>query len=280
MKEVTIENITDVVVASMSADMQPRQREIMTGLIRHLHDFAREVNLTHDEWLIGIDALTRAANMTDHKRNEFILISDVLGIESLVDAISHGGGDDVTESAVLGPFFRENAPKKKRGESISMRGEADGPSVLLHGKVTGADGKPVVGAVINVWETGPEGMYEQQDPDQPDMNLRGQFQTAEDGTYQIRAVRPVSYPIPYDGPAGDILQMMGRHPNRPAHIHMIIEAPGYQRLVSQLYDKTDPYIDSDSVYSVKGSLLLDFEKAPAEAETEFIGEHDVVLKSA
>jgi len=148
----------------------------------------------------------------------------------------------------------------------------------MRGRVTDVHGAPVANAELDVWETGPEGLYEQQDPNQPDMNLRGRFRTDADGTYEFRAVRPVSYPIPYDGPTGDILQAMGRHPYRPSHIHMIVRAEGMKTLISQIYDRNDEYIESDSVYSVKGSLLVDFEPAPAEHDVDFLVTHDVILK--
>lgn len=275
-----IETISDTVIASMSAKMDPRAREVLTSLVRHLHDFAREVKLTYPEWLTGIDYLTRAGQMTDEKRNEFILLCDVLGIEALVDAITHDAIGNETESAVLGPFYREGAPVLERGATISKRGELDGPSVLLRGRITDAANKPLANALIEVWECAPNGLYEQQDPEQPDMNLRGQFRTAADGSYEIRCVRPVSYPVPYDGPAGDILQVMGRHPYRPSHVHMMIAAPGFKTLISQLYDKEDKYLDSDSVYSVKGTLLMDFKPAPKELGTQFVVDHNVVMKRA
>lgn len=281
MKTVTIENITEIAIEAMSSEMEPRIKEILTSLITHLHDFARDVNLTHEEWLKGMEIMAHAGRMTDGKRNEFILLSDIIGLESLVDAISHNQQGEETESAVLGPFFREGAPVYPAGASISQRGEADGPGVLLTGYVKDLQGNAVTNAVIDVWETGPEGLYEQQDPNQPEFNLRGRFKTDENGYYKIKAVKPVSYPIPYDGPSGDLLQAMGRHPYRPAHIHMILQAQGYQTLVSQLYDKNDEYIDSDSVFAVKGSLLIDFKPAPAEMETvEYVVEHDVILKKA
>lgn len=280
MSAVTVENITEVFEQSISDTLTGRRREVLISLVRHLHDFCREVNLTHEEWLVGIDFLTRAGQMTDEKRNEFILVCDVLGIESLVDAISHEGGEDITESSVLGPFYRPNAAKLGYDDTISKRGDADGESVRLVGRVTDPNGNPIAGATLDVWETGPDGLYEQQDAAQPDMNLRGVFQSREDGTYSMRAVRPVSYPIPYDGPAGDILQLMGRHPYRPAHIHMIVRAEGFQTLVSQIYDRTDEYIGTDSVYAVKGSLTVDFEEAPAGSDVRWIVHHDVVLNRA
>lgn len=279
MQPVTIDNITDIVVSSMSKDTDPRLREVLTSLIRHMHDFAREVSLTHEEWLRGIEFLSHAGKMTDGKRNEFILLSDIVGLESLVDAISHDARGEETESAVLGPFFREGAPMLPMGASISQRGEADGPSALLRGRILDSDGNPVAGALINVWETGPDGLYEQQDPNQPEMNLRGRFRTGPDGEYRIQAVRPVSYPIPYDGPSGDLLQWTGRHPYRPAHIHMVVEASGYRKLVSQIYDRTDQYLDSDSVFAVKGSLIIDFKSAGEDLGVDFVVDHDVTLKT-
>ncbi|MEM9133232.1 MAG: dioxygenase [Actinomycetota bacterium] len=278
MAQITIENITDVFEKSIEADMDPRLRELLTGLVRHLHDFARETRLTHDEWFAAMMFLTRAGAMTDDKRNEFVLIADVLGIESLVDAITHDAQGDETESAVLGPFYREGAPVKGFDDTISMRGALDGETARIRGRVVDRNGEPIAGATLDVWETARNGMYEQQDPDQPDMNLRGLFETAADGTYSIRCVRPVSYPIPFDGPAGEVLAAMGRHPNRPGHIHMIVRKDGYQSLVSQLYDRSDPYLSSDAVYAVKGSLVVDFEAGGD--GVEYTVTHNVVLKSS
>lgn len=280
MKTVTIENITDIVINAMAEETNPRAKEVLASFIRHMHDFVRETRLTHEEWLIGIGYMTKAAELTDDKRNEFILLSDIFGLETLVDAISHDAEENETESAVLGPFFREGSPILPAGATISMRGDTDGPSALVEGQISNTLGEPVSGAIIHVWETGPEGLYEQQDPNQPDMNLRGRFKTDENGRYAFRGVRPVSYPIPYDGPTGDLLQVMGRHPYRPAHIHMVVEAPGYRKLISQLYDSTDEYLESDSVFSVKGSLIIEFNSAPAGSDVEFIVNHDVVLKAA
>jgi len=281
MAQVNIDTITDVFMASISEHTPARARELLSSLVRHLHDFAREVSLTHEEWFQGIQVLTRCGEMTDDKRNEFILLSDALGIESLVDAISHGHCENnETESAVLGPFYREGAPLLESGASIAQRGEADGSSMFLHGVVRDAQGNPVANAELDVWETSKNGLYEQQDDAQPDMNLRGRFRTAADGSYAIRGVRPVSYPIPYDGPTGDLLQLMGRHPYRPGHIHMIVRAERMKTLISQIYDAEDEYIDSDSVYSVKGSLIVNFEKAAEEMDVDYVVEHNVVLKTA
>ena len=288
MKTVTIENITEIVIDSLSSTTPPRLHRILSALIRHLHDFVRDVELSHDEWLQAMEFFRRAGDISDDRRNEFILLSDVVGLESLVDAISHQARERATESTVLGPFFRAGAPVMASGASIARRGKEDGPPVLLYGRVTDTAGVPIAGAWIDVWQTGPEGLYEQQDPKQPDMNLRGRFVTDEDGRYRIRTARPVSYPIPYDGPSGDLLQLTGRHPYRPAHIHMVLEALGYHTLVSQIYDSTDTYLHSDSVFAVKGSLIVDF--IPARnvldglgvdtTDVDFIVEHDIRLRSA
>jgi catechol 1,2-dioxygenase len=167
----------------------------------------------------------------------------------------------------------------QKGASI-VQGGPPGETVLVQGRITGADGKPIEGANLNVWETAPNGLYEQQDPDQPEFNLRGQFRTEKDGTYAFRALRPVAYPIPFDGPAGDLLTMMDRHPYRPSHFHFRVRAPGYQELVTQVFDREDKYLDSDSVFAVKDSLVIDFKPAPAGADTKYVVDYDICLTPA
>lgn len=271
--------ITDAAVAAISPDIDARARVVMSSLIRHLHDFARDVNLTTEEWLAGCDLLKRAGDMSDARRNELILVSDVLGLESLVDALTNTADEGVTESAVLGPFFRENAPVLANGASI-VQGGVPGETVFVEGTVTGADGKPLAGAEIDVWETAPNGLYEQQDPDQPEMNLRGKFTSDANGYYAFVAVRPVSYPIPFDGPAGELLKLMGRHPYRPAHIHYIVKAPGHRTLVTQIFDRTDKYNADDAVFAVKDSLMVDFKPAGAGAKTDYVVRYDIGLAAA
>jgi catechol 1,2-dioxygenase len=268
--------ITDAAIAAVAADAPPRVREVMTSLITHLHDFAREVNLTTEEWLAACHFLKRAGDMTDPRRNELILVSDVLGLESLVDALTNKAEGAQTESAVLGPFYRENAPVLPNGSSIVQGGVA-GETVRVEGRVTGPDGKPIAGAEVDVWETSPNGLYEQQDPEQPDMNLRGLFRTDAEGRYAFQCLKPVSYPIPFDGPAGDLLQLMGRHPYRPAHIHYIVRAPGCRTLVTQIFDRPDRYIADDAVFAVKDSLLVDFKPAPAGSNVDFLVTYDIQL---
>ena len=279
MRDLSIESFTDNVINSMGPKTPARVREVMTSLIRHLHDFAREVNLTTEEWLLGVEVLNRTGRMSDDKRNEMILMSDVVGLESLVDALDHRSQGKETESAVLGPFYRENAPKLPMGATV-VQGGKPGESVLVQGRVMSGDGAPVAGAIVDVWETAPNGLYEQQDPDQPDMNLRGRFETAADGSYAFRCVRPVSYPVPFDGPAGELLRLMDRHAFRPAHLHMIVSAPGYETLVTQIFDRTDKYLDSDAVFAVKDSLVVDFKPASEGTGAQYVVDHDIRLKAA
>jgi catechol 1,2-dioxygenase len=288
MAELSMDKFTDTVVNAMGPKASPRTREVMTALIRHMHDFAREVKLTTPEYLAACDFVVRIGQISDDTRNEAILASDVFGLESLVDFLDQGAAidgatptataeaSDVTSSAILGPFWRESAPLLPNGASIVQGGPA-GDTVLVQGRVTGADGQPVEGAIVNVWETAPNGLYEQQDPDQPEFNLRGQFRTGKDGRYAFRALRPVAYPIPYDGPAGDLLQMMDRHPFRPSHFHFRVRAPGYQELVTQVFDREDKYLESDSVFAVKDSLVIDFKPSPGGTDTKYVVDYDIRL---
>ena len=226
MAELSIDKFTDSVINAMGPKTSPRVREVMTALIRHMHDFAREVKLTTPEYLAACDFVVRIGKISNDKRNEAILASDIFGLESLVDFLDQGAAPDATpastseatSSAILGPFWREQAPELQNGASI-VQGGPPGETVFVQGRVFDANGQPLEGAIVNVWETAPNGLYEQQDPDQPDYNLRGQFRTDKDGRYAFRGYRPVAYPIPFDGPAGDLLQMMDRHPYRPSHFH-------------------------------------------------------------
>ncbi len=248
--------ITANVLKSLEGASNPRLKQVMTSLINHLHAFVREVELTEEEWLQGIQFLTRTGQMCDDRRQEFILLSDTLGVSMLVDAINHRTSGGATASTVLGPFYREGAEELPYGASISKdsRGE---PAVLI-GHVLDTNGAPIPGAMLDVWETNENGLYEQQDPDQPDMNLRGRFRTDAEGRYKIVAIKPVSYPIPDDGPVGQMLRALGRHPYRPAHIHFIVSAPGYRSVTTHLFVEGDPYLDSDAVFGTKESLVVKF----------------------
>ncbi|KAI5780858.1 putative dioxygenase [Geopyxis carbonaria] len=261
---------TNAVLGSMGPETPERARVVLTSLIRHLHAFAREVELTTPEWMLGVTTMNRGGQMTNEQRNEGILITDVLGLESLVDQITqetmlHSGASDITLSAILGPFYRENAPKYENGTDIVLKHMEGEDTAFIQGQVLDANtGLPLVGAEVDVWHTAPNGLYEQQDPDQPDWNLRGVFTTDSEGRYSMYALRPTSYPIPFDGPAGDILKLMGRHPMRPGHIHLIVRKEGYQPLTTQLYDRRDKYVTNDAVFAVKDSLIVDFVESKKE----------------
>lgn len=262
------QNFTDMVIGSMGPKTTPKMRRILGSLIQHIHDFTRENAITVDEWLAGVEFINRIGQMSDAKRDEGILVSDVLGLESLVDTISHDLADQEfhhTDTAIIGPFYRANSPKYPNGASIIQK-DVGGELAYVHGKVTDGQNRPLKGATLEVWHTAPNGLYEQQDPDQPEYNLRGTFTTDENGEYSFICLRPTSYPIPFDGPAGLLLQLMDRHPNRPSHIHWRVCCDGYRSLITQIYDSRDPYCKDDSVFAVKEDLIVTFTDASPEAQ--------------
>ena len=272
----TEENSVATVLARINDDeCTPRFREIMTSLITHLHAFVTEVELTQEEWETGIDFLTRAGQTCTEERQEFILVSDTLGVSMLVDAINNRRDSKATENTMLGPFHVAGAPELEMGAKISLDGV--GEPCRYTGKVTDLDGNPIAGARLDVWSDNADGFYDVQQPDiQPKWNNRGIFTTGEDGTYDFVGIRPVSYPVPVDGPAGEMLTGMGRHPNRPAHTHLIVTAPGFQKLVTHIFVGDDPYIDSDAVFGVKESLMAPFEETP-DGDTPWRCPFDIVL---
>ena len=246
--------LTDDVIGRMKG-ASPRLHEVMTLLIRHLHAFVRETALTQDEWRAGVDFLTRTGQMCSDNRQEFILLSDILGVSMLVDAIANHAEDGVSDSTVLGPFYAGPQRELDNGESILLR-EEDGEPLLMTGSVSDADGKPIAGAQVEVWQTATNQLYDVQDENQPHGHLRATFRTDERGRYEFRTILPVSYPIPDDGPAGQLLQALGRHPFRPAHVHFMISAPSYRQLVTHLFLAGDKYLESDAVFGVKPSLVV------------------------
>ncbi len=246
--------LTDDVIGRMKG-ASPRLHEVMTLLIRHLHAFVRETALTQDEWRAGVDFLTRTGQMCSDNRQEFILLSDILGVSMLVDAIANHAEDGVSDSTVLGPFYAGPQRELDNGESILLR-EEDGEPLLMTGRVSDADGKPIAGAQVEVWQTATNQLYDVQDENQPHGHLRATFRTDERGRYEFRTILPVSYPIPDDGPAGQLLQALGRHPFRPAHVHFMISAPSYRQLVTHLFLAGDKYLESDAVFGVKPSLVV------------------------
>jgi protocatechuate 3,4-dioxygenase beta subunit len=263
-----------------------RLREIMISVVTHLHAIVKEVEPTFEEWAFAIDFLTRTGQICDDKRQEFILLSDTLGVSMLVDAINHRRNSTATESTVLGPFHVDGAPHLQMGDSISRDGQ--GEPLYMSGRVLNESGAPIVGARLDVWQTSFDGFYDVQDDRQPEMNLRGQFVTGSDGRYFFRSVKPASYPIPSDGTVGTMLAALGRHPMRPAHVHFIVSAPGYQSVTTHVFVDGDPYLDSDAVFGVKESLIVPFVRHddPASAERLGLGnpfftaEYDFVLVQA
>jgi hydroxyquinol 1,2-dioxygenase len=266
MSNNTDEQITRNVLESMASTPNPRLKQVMTSLISHMHAFIREVDLTQEEWALGIQFLTRTGHMCDEKRQEFILLSDVTGVSMLVDAVNHRLAEGATESTVFGPFYREGAPELPLGATISQDGRGE-PAIVM-GRVLSTDGTPIAGALLDVWETDENGLYEQQDPEQPDMNLRGKFRTDSEGRYYFVGIKPVPYAIPNDGPVGQLLRAMGRHPFRPAHIHLLVSAPGFMPVTTHLFVKGDKYLDSDAVFGTKDSLVVDFVRHDSREEAE------------
>ena len=284
--ETAAERISDKVLRSLAGTPDPRLKAVMTALVTHLHAFVREVEPTEDEWWQAIQFLTQVGQTCDARRQEFVLLSDTLGVSMLVDAINHRAGDGATESTVLGPFYRPGAPELPYGASISKDGS--GEPVVLMGRVLSTSGVPIPGAVLDVWQTSERGLYEQQDPSQPEMNLRGVFRTDAEWRYKIVGIKPVSYPIPDDGPVGQMLRALGRHPYRPAHVHFIVSAPEHLSVTTHLFVKGDPYLDSDAVFGTKDSLVVECVRCDSATEAArhgvrapfYLVEHDFVLRPA
>lgn len=249
-------DITAAVIDSFEGCSDERLRQIMQSLVSHLHDFVTETDLGEEEWVTAIRFLTETGHITDDKRQEWILWSDTLGISMLVDAIRHRLPEGATESTVLGPFHVAGSPLRAFGDHLDEI--PAGTAAWVHGQIRSLDGTPIEGAELDVWQNGDNELYAVQDPDAPEFHLRGRFLTDADGRYGFVAVRPTAYPIPHDGPVGRMLAATGRHPWRPAHIHMIVRAPGHVPLTTHIFDSASEYLDSDAVFAVKPSLLREF----------------------
>ncbi|WP_086999591.1 intradiol ring-cleavage dioxygenase [Rhizobium sullae] len=269
------ESSVETVNARMGGDVSPRMAEVMACLVKHLHAFAKEIHLTQAEWEIGIDFLTETGKICSGERQEFILLSDVLGFSMLVDAINNRRPAGATENTVFGPFHVENAPVREMGENISLDGK--GEPCLFEGKVIDLHGNPIERACVDVWSDNADGFYDVQQPGiQPKWNNRGRFLTGGDGAYAFRGIKPTSYPIPNDGPVGKMLGHMGRHPYRPAHMHFLVTAPGFQKLVTHTFVGDDSYLESDAVFGVKQTLIAPFERLDG-ADTLWRSPFDFVL---
>ncbi|MGR3469258.1 MAG: intradiol ring-cleavage dioxygenase [Shimia sp.] len=279
------EDTSAQVVTARNADAtDARLAEVMEAITRHLHAAVKEIEPTQEEWFAAIQFLTATGHTCTDWRQEFILLSDVLGVSMLVDAINNRKPSGASESTVLGPFHVPDAPELPMGADICL--DQKGEPMLVKGRILSTDGAPLDGAKIDVWQANDEGFYDvQQKGLQPDFNLRGVFRTGADGAYHFKGVKPKFYPIPDDGPVGQLLAQLGRHPYRPAHLHYILEAEGHETLITHIFDPDDPYIHSDAVFGVKESLLAEFEHVTDEAriaEAGFDGPyyeviHDFVL---
>lgn len=273
----TEDGSAEAVNARMADDIDPRLAEIMASLVTHLHAFAKDVALTQEEWEVAIGFLTRTGQICSAERQEFILLSDALGFSMLVDAINNRRPSGATENTVFGPFHVADAPIRAMGDNICLDGK--GESCLFEGRVLDRDGTPIEGATVDVWSDNADGYYDVQQPDiQPKFNNRGRFVTGADGVYRFVGIKPVSYPIPDDGPVGKMLAALGRHPNRPAHLHFLVTAPGYQKVVTHIFDGEDEWLSSDAVFGVKQSLIAPFE--PADGDTKWRAPFDFVMVAA
>ena len=256
-----VTELTDEVVASFDDAASPRVREVLQSLVRHLHAFAADVSLTDEEWAHGIDFLTRAGRLSDERRQELILLSDVLGLSMVTVALNHGAGSQATEPTVFGPFYVEGSPEYASGDDLAHG--FSGEPCLVSGRVTDPSGAPVAGARMEVWQADDQGFYDVQYADLDEPRGRGHLFTGEDGAFSFWTVKPVAYPIPGDGPVGELMDAARRSIMRPAHIHFMISAPGRRTLITHVFDREDPYLATDAVFGVKASLVADFARHEA-----------------
>ena len=261
MREFDETSITQAVIGRLSECGDPRFKRVMTSLIGHLHDFVRDVNLTEPEWFAAIQFLTDVGKICTDKRQEFILLSDTLGVSVLVITLNHPPDQGSAESTVMGPFYWEGAPELPRGSNLAKG--VKGEPTFYSGRVLGQDGRPLVNALLDIWSGDGEGNYDMQLPGEMGMKARGRIRTDVEGRYWFRSIRPTFYPVPSDGPVGRMLLKMGRHPYRPGHIHMIVSAPGHLPVTTHLFVAGSQYLDSDAVFGMKESLVAHFDRHPA-----------------
>jgi hydroxyquinol 1,2-dioxygenase len=275
MRNLNEQTITQAVLERLADTPNPRVRQVLGSLIQHLHDFAREVRLTEDEWLQGIQFLTATGHKCDDKRQEFILLSDVLGLSMLTVVMNNDKPTGCTESTVFGPFYVEGSPQYENGDDISNG--AIGEPCTVRGIVRGIDGVPVPGALLEVWQADAEGRYDVQYEGVDEHRARGALRAQADGSFHFRSVAPRAYPIPVDGTVGDLLRATGRHPWRPAHLHFMVTAPGYETLITHVFSKGDRYLDSDAVFGVRETLVGEWARLP-DGSCEL--RYDIVLNRA
>jgi hydroxyquinol 1,2-dioxygenase len=258
MRELTPDTITDAVLDQMATTPDPRMREVMAAAVKHLHAFARDVNLTPAEWIKGIEFLTAVGKMCTPERQEFVLLSDTLGLSALVNGLhDRTAVEEGTHTSLLGPFYRESTPKLAPGSQIA-RTVKPGTECALYGRVTDVNGNPLANATVSIWQTGADGLYDIQESATA-IDYRGVFSTDANGVYYLRTVKPIGYSIPMDGPVGGMVQAQARHGMRPAHIHFLVGAPGYRELVTALYLRDDPHLADDVVFGSSDDLAVDLE---------------------
>jgi hydroxyquinol 1,2-dioxygenase len=258
MRQLNEDTLTAEVVARLSKTKNPRLREIMTSAVRHLHAFAREVDLTEEEWLEGIKFLTAVGQKCDARRQELILLSDVLGLSMMVVALNQKTEPGATEATVLGPFFAHGAKEYGYGADLREGATVKGEDVWVSGRVLSVDGKPIPNAVLDIWQVNAEGVYDLQTGGE--FELRGRVRANDHGEYAFASYKPTSYSIPVDGPVGDVVRATGNHHMRPAHMHAIVSAPGYQQVITHIFVEGDPHLDGDAVFAVKNSLIGQYTK--------------------
>lgn len=269
MREFNEDTLTAAVVKRLQEARDPRVREVLSSAIRHLHAFAREVELTEAEWFEGIKFLTAVGQKCDDKRQEFILLSDVLGLSMMVVALGSKAAAGATESTVLGPFYAHGAREFGYGGDLREGATMKGEDVYVSGRVVSVDGKPIPNAVLDVWQAKADGVYDVQTGGE--LELRGRVKANASGEYAFKSYKPRFYSIPTDGPVGDLLRATSNQHMRPAHMHAIVSAPGYQQVITHLFVEGDPYIDSDAVYAVKDSLIAKYRKVDSPEEAKKLG---------
>lgn len=251
-------NITDLAIDRWATAHTPRLAQLLTALIRHVHEFAREVQLTEDEWMAAIEWLTETGKISSDKRQEFILASDVIGLSMLVVQLNNRFAANTTPATVLGPFHIDGSPPAEFGHDMSDG--LQGSPLFITGKVTDLDGNPIPGAILDVWQADADGIYEAQIPDIDEARLRAKYQAREDGTFCVRTIAPRGYTIPMDGPVGELIRKTKISEYRPAHIHFLIDEPGYTKLITHLFEEGADYLDTDVVFGVKDALIIPFVK--------------------
>jgi hydroxyquinol 1,2-dioxygenase len=269
MREFNEDTLTQEVVSRLKKTNDPRFREIMTAAVKHLHAFAREVHLSEEEWFEGIKFMTSVGQKCDDKRQEFILLSDILGLSMMVVALNHKTIPGATEATVLGPFFAHGAREYGYGADLREGASQKGEDVWVSGKVVSVDGRPIPNAVLDIWQAKADGIYDLQTGGE--FELRGRVKANDRGEYAFKSYKPKFYSVPTDGPVGDLIRATGNHHMRPAHMHAIVSAPGYQQVITHVFVEGDPYLDGDAVFAVKDSLVGKYEKVTDAAEARKLG---------